>query len=651
MDKYEYNVRVEQISKLVSEKDYKTAAKISDSIDWRRVRSVSTLTMIGEVYEGCRRYEDAKEILLMAYEKAPIGRRLAYRLTELCIKGNDFEGAKKYYEDFVNLSPNDNRKYELLYEINKKQGVPAAKLVAILEEYVQNDVDEHWGLELAICYYEAGMNDKCIKQCDELFLWFGEGEYVIKALELKEMLAPLTEKQLKVKHAAEEAAKAPEKEVVSRDKAKTVNKLKRRAARQAKSAVKPETEKSETEKPEEQENTVCDSGETKDIRKEQEIIKNVLAEEEVEPVVWEPVKEEQNAQIEEQNDWMEEQDDQIIGQMTIEELLAAYERENGITPESKEVEAAVVAADEAAELAEAIEEELTEGEIESEESFWQNAIEEESYVEDISEALSRVTGEMMEEQEENVYSGNALTEEQKEIFKQFLYMRGMEEQLINIFQSVSEHRGDMHRSAEGNLLVVGDYKSGKTTLAISVIKEINTIRRRSNRRIAKISGERLNNKGIRETLSQLIDSDLLIEHAGRMSKATLQGLLQFMSGETGGMLVIFEDTKEAMEYILAQVPEARTYFNFYVELREVEIADWVDVAADYCKENGFKIDDIAKLALSAKISQISREDFTIEFEDVKKIVEEAMRRYKRRHFFKRKDEENGVSVLKEADFK
>ncbi len=650
MDKYEYNVRVEQIAKLVSEKDYKTAAKISDSIDWRRVRNVSTLTMIGEVYEGCRRYEDAKEILLMAYEKAPIGRRLAYRLAELCIKGNDFEGAKKYYEDFVNLSPNDNRKYELLYEINKKQGVPAAKRVAILEEYAKNDVDERWGLELANCYYEAGMNDKCIKQCDELFLWFGEGEYVVKALELKEMLAPLTEKQLKVKNAAEEAAKEPVKEVVPRDKAKTVNKLKRRAARKAKSASK-----SVEEQPKERENNSYDTGETKDIRKEQEIIKNVLAEEEVEPVVWEPVKEEQNAQIEEQNDWMEEQDDQIIGQMTIEELLAAYERENGITPETEEVEAeaeaVVVAADEEAKLAEAIEEELIEEEPENEESFWQNAREEESYVEDISEAVSRVTGEMMEEHEENVYSKNALTEEQKETFKQFLYMRGMEEQLINIFQSIAEHRTDMRRSAEGNLLVVGDYKSGKTTLAISVIKEINIIRRRSNRRIAKISGERLNNKGIRETLSQLSDSDLLIEHAGRMSKATLQGLLQFMSGETGGMLVIFEDTKEAMEYILAQVPEARTYFNYYVELREVEIADWVEVAAGYCKENGFKIDDIAKLALSAKISQISKEDFTTEFEDVKRIVDEAMRRYKRRHFFKRKDEENGISVLKEADFK
>ena len=644
MDKYEYNVRVEQISKLVREKDYKTAAKISDGIDWRRVRNVSTLTMIGEVYEGCRRYEDAKEILLMAYEKASIGRRLAYRLTELCIKSNDFEGAKKYYEDFVNLSPNDNRKYELLYEINKKQGVPVAKRVAILEEYAKNDVDERWGLELANCYYEAGMHDKCIKQCDELFLWFGEGEYVVKALELKEMLAPLTEKQLGVKNAAQGAAKEPVKEIVPRDKAKTVNKLKRRAARKAKSASKPVEKQSG-----EQENTGYDlaetSAETKDIRKEQEFIKNVLDKEDAEPALDEPVKEEQN-------DWMEEYDDQIIGQMTIEELLAAYERENGINTDSEEdkevnvKEADITAA--ADKSAEAVDREIGEEATDEGETFSDNA---EVYVDDISEAVSRVTGEMIEEQEDNVYSKNTLTAQQKEIFKQFLYMRGMEEQLINVFWSIAEHRGDMHRSADGNLLVVGDYKSGKTTLAINVIKEINTIRRRFNRRIAKISGERLNNKGIRETLSQISDSDLLIEHAGRMSKATLQGLLQFMSGETGGMLVIFEDTKEAMEYILTQVPEARTYFNYYIELREVEIADWVEVAAGYCKENGFKLDDMAKLALSAKISRISKEDFTIEFEDVKKIVDEAIRRYKRRHFFKKKDEENGVSVLKEADFK
>ncbi|MBR6638170.1 MAG: hypothetical protein IKK96_04855, partial [Lachnospiraceae bacterium] len=215
MDKYEYNVRSEQILKLVAENEYKTAAKIADSIDWRRVRNVNMLTTVGEVYERCGRYSDAKDILLMAYEKAPIGRRLAYRLTEVCIRMGDLDDAQNYYKDFVNLSPKDNRKYELLYHINKKKGAPAEMLAAILEEYKQNDMDERWSYELALCYRDAGMIDSCVEQCDEIFLWFRDGEYVVKALELKSSFAYLTDAQQEVLDAANEAARAAQAEAAA----------------------------------------------------------------------------------------------------------------------------------------------------------------------------------------------------------------------------------------------------------------------------------------------------------------------------------------------------------------------------------------------------------------------------------------------------
>ena len=664
LDKYEYNVRVEQITKLLAEKDYKAAAKISDSIDWRRVRSVSTLTMIGEVYEGARRYEDARDILLMAYEKAPIGRRLAYRLTEVCIKGNDFKGAKKYYEDFVNLSPNDNRKYELLYEIYKKQGVAISKRIAILEEYVKNNVDEYWCYELACCYYEAGMNDNCVKQCDELFLWFGDGEYVVKALELKGMIVPLTDKQEAVVTKAANAVvinEEPVKEAVPRDKAKTVNKLKRRAAKKAKASVKSIEE--QLEEREQNSANAAIEDETRDIRKEQELINSII-EKEAEPVILtaEVETDDSNSEAAATEEISvsqlayEQPDDQIEGQMTLEEFLAAcdaeYDAEVEKTADAEKLATAEVQEFDTGEVIETVEAdsdaEIRETvEIPEAAEVMVNTTE----MSEIAEAVVRMTDEMIEDDDKGIYAGNSLTDNQKETFRQFLYMRGMEEQLVNIFQAVSERKPDLHRSADGNIMVVGDYKSGKTTLAINVIKEINAICKRYNRRIAKISGERLNNKGISETLSQINDSDLLIERAGRMSKATLQGLLQFMSGETGGMRVVFEDTKEGMEYILSQVPEARTYFAYYIELREVEIADWVEVAEDYCKENGFVIDDMAKLALSASISQISKEDFTIEYEDIKKLADEAIRKYKRRHFFKKKSGDNGMAMLKEMDFK
>ncbi len=711
LDKYEYNVRVEQITKLVAEKDYKTAAKISDSIDWRRVRSVSTLTMIGEVYEGARRYEDARDILLMAYEKAPIGRRIAYRLTEVCIKGNDFKGAKKYYEDFVKLSPNDISRYELLYEIYKKQGVALSKRIAILEEYTKSNIDEYWCYELACCYYEAGMNDNCVKQCDELFLWFGDGEYVVKALELKGMITPLTEKQEAVIVAAANATVVVEeetvKEAVPRDKAKTVNKLKRRAAK--KNTAKAPVKSIEEQLEEREQNSVyaatmsetvaeiSGTEATRDIRKEQEEIKNILSKEEESATVQEDALQEsvtgefEYEEISISKVAYEQPDDQIEGQMTLQEFLDACDGVSEFDNKKRDTEELFreeqrpqpinVSVNETEFFTE--EAEKSERLQVNEEDFWKTdtiqeepkpvtveeqplfEIEEEGNVSDMSEAADmvntvemseiaeavvRMTDEMIDDDEKGIYSEKSLTDEQKETFRQFLYMRGMEEQLVNIFQAVSESKPDLHRSADGNIMVVGDYKSGKTTLAINVIKEINTICKRYNRRIAKISGERLNNKGINETLAQINDSDLLIERAGRMSKATLQGLLQFMSGETGGMRVVFEDTKEGMEYILSQVPEARTYFAYHIELREVEIADWVEVAEAYCKGSGFAIDDMAKLALSAKISQISKEDFTIEFEDIEKIVDEAIRRYKRRHFFKKKSE-NGIAVLKEVDFK
>ena len=758
MDKYEYNVRSEQILKLIAENEYKTAAKIADSIDWRRVRNVNMLTTVGEVYERCGRFSDAKDIMLMAYEKAPIGRRLAYRLTEVCIRMGDFEEAQNYYNDFVSLSPKDNRKYELLYHLNKKKGAPAEMLAAILEEYKQNDMDERWSYELALCYRDAGMIDSCVEQCDEIFLWFRDGEYVVKALELKSSFAYLTDAQQEVLDAAHEAARAAQAEAaaleaqrlaevearkaaeiqaqraaeiealktaearrIAEEESKRLAELEAKKAEEAKRAAEEATlrqaeaealrtvwgaadisetqenidaeagaDARESDDDSEEEITALNmeevygeqmelypstsfrkvGGDTIDIRKEQGIIRRNFVDES------EPLKE---SSID---------DDQIEGQMTLDEILTMFEKNDGwevVNAESTKKEISekedaeesleenvedVVTSASTEEEALPEEEDVVESMVEAEQdtdSKQEEATEElpniesaeadtdelfeDSFVESISEAVDKAADEMIKESDETLNFESGLTNEQKELFYNFLFMKGMEEQLALLFRDIAQAVTG-NSSSTGNLLVIGDHKSGKTTMAVDVMKEINRIRDRKGRKIAKISGERLNYKGLRETFSHLQDADLLVEHAGRMSKSTLQGLLRFMNGETGGMLVVFEDTKDGMEYILSQVPEARTYFSYYLELREVEVSEWAELAGRYAKEKGFKIDDMAKLALSAKIAALYQDTSIIEFDDVKDIVKDAIRRYNRKHIFKRnRKDDDTYFVLKETDFR
>ena len=195
MDKYEYKVKLAQIEKLVAKKDYVTAAKIADGIDWRKVKSVTTLNMVADVYEATNRLEDCYEILNMVYDRSPVGRRVVYRMTEIATKMHDFEEAIDLYKEFVKIAPRDLSKYILKYQIYRERGSSVTDQITILEEYKSYEYDERWSYELACLYEEAGMVDRCIEECDELILWFSEGEYVAKAMELKMKYQELTASQ------------------------------------------------------------------------------------------------------------------------------------------------------------------------------------------------------------------------------------------------------------------------------------------------------------------------------------------------------------------------------------------------------------------------------------------------------------------------
>lgn len=195
MDKYEYKLKLDQMKSLTAEKDYQNAATIADTINWNKIKNVNALVKAGEIYENAGRYEESREILLMAYDRSPIGRMIIYRLAKVAVKMKNYEEAKDYYQEFVEIAPHDNLKYVLKYEICKAEGTDLKTQIAILEELKEQEYTEEWAYELAYLYHKAGMSEQCVDACDELVLWFGDGPYVERALELKMLYQPLTKVQ------------------------------------------------------------------------------------------------------------------------------------------------------------------------------------------------------------------------------------------------------------------------------------------------------------------------------------------------------------------------------------------------------------------------------------------------------------------------
>ena len=220
MDKYEFNIKVEQIKKLVNKGDFETAMKIADTIDWRRVRSTSLLTMISQIYEKNAEYQDAKDILLLAYERAPLGKGLLYKLTDLALRENNIQEAEAYYREFCELSGDDPRQYLLRFLILEAKDAPLEQQINSLERYCQEELDEKWLYHLAELYHQANQADDCVRICDKIMLMFGLGKYVDKAMELKLQYAPLTKYQMDLvenREKYEEKLRAVEEEYLDTD--------------------------------------------------------------------------------------------------------------------------------------------------------------------------------------------------------------------------------------------------------------------------------------------------------------------------------------------------------------------------------------------------------------------------------------------------
>lgn len=825
MDKYEYNLKLDQIKALSAEEGYMSAAEIADSINWNKIKNVNTLVKIGEIYEKAERYQDARDILLMAYDRSPIGRMIIYRLAEVAIKMGDYDAATEYYDEFVEIAPHDDMKYVLRYAIKKGQGASFDELITILEEYKDEEYTEEWAYELAYLYHKAGKADKCIDACDELILWFGDGPYVERALELKMLYQPLTkaqeekyrrfkaekEKPAKIKDEAEvteigamEMVKGGEivhddvtipQITVNQEKFNTVN-LQQEIAKGMQQIMEAKGK-----------NEVADTMDT--IKKIVEDIPYLKLEKEQEEYVQQPEETEHIATDEEIDGSLKlnfkellgedadgqmsmvmsektQLEHQITGQMSIQDVLEEWEKtrhaaeialkeaeqqklesakaralqeagdimerlndvipklDAGVTPKELleeeylkvpvdiiEQKAAVKepeeeqkpdmqelyaeeTVDEVQEPQEAPEDTI-DGAQESQEAPEEAADEvkepvgepediimaEESEKDEIlmqpTTMMPEITDDMLNvdddtsddetsQEKENVSEKRdfdhvtsfieqeiakmtaknpglekkldmaktrkmpdislpedldseeddsklketkhikELTSEQKAIFSYFIPVKGMEDQICKAYNAVLDHFNRKENASTGNLIIQGEQGCGKTMLATSFIKVLQKDGEQLTGKMGKIDAAALNKKDVQQVVRKITGGCLIIERAGDIDRSIAAQLSFLMEHDITGTLYILEDTSKGIKKALSMDEGFASKFTEKISVPIFTNDELVLFAKSYSAELGYKIDEMAILALHNRISNIERIDQATTLTEVKDIIDEAIDR-------------------------
>ena len=853
MDKYEYNLKLDQIKALSAEEGYMSAAEIADSINWNKIKNVNTLVKIGEIYEKAERYQDARDILLMAYDRSPIGRMIIYRLAEVAIKMGDYDAATEYYDEFVEIAPHDDMKYVLRYAIKKGQGASFDELITILEEYKDEEYTEEWAYELAYLYHKAGKADKCIDACDELILWFGDGPYVERALELKMLYQPLTkaqeekyrrfkaekEKPAKIKDEAEvteigamEMVKGGEivhddvtipQITVNQEKFNTVN-LQQEIAKgmQQIMEAKGKNEVADTmdtikkivedipylKLEKEQEEYVQQPEETEHIATDEEIdgslklnFKELLGEDadgqmsmvmsektqlehqitgqmSIHDVLeeWEKtrhaaeiaLKEAEQQKLEsakaralqEAGDIMERLNDVIpkldagvtpkelleeeylkVPVDIIEQKAAVKEPEEEQKPDMQELyadetvdevqepqeasedtideaqepqEAPKEAIDEAQESQEAPEEAIDEAQEpqeapedaadevkepvgEPEDIIMAEESEKDEILTQPTTMMPEITDDMLNvdddtsdeeasQEEENVSEKRdfdhvtsfieqeiakmtaknpglekkldmaktrkmpdislpedldseeddsklketkhikELTSEQKAIFSYFIPVKGMEDQICKAYNAVLDHFNRKENASTGNLIIQGEQGCGKTMLATSFIKVLQKDGEQLTGKMGKIDAAALNKKDVQQVVRKITGGCLIIERAGDIDRSIAAQLSFLMEHDITGTLYILEDTSKGIKKALSMDEGFASKFTEKISVPIFTNDELVLFAKSYSAELGYKIDEMAILALHNRISNIERIDQATTLTEVKDIIDEAIDR-------------------------
>lgn len=808
MDKHEYRVKTEQMLAYMEKKQYKKAMEIADTIDWHRVKSLSMLSSVSEIYEYNGENQKSRDILFIAYDRSPGSRKIVYRLGTLAIKIDDLQEAMDCYEEFLSIAPKDPNQYILKYKILKAENAPLEEQIEALVDFKKMEYVEKWAYELAKLYEAAGMIPECLEECDDLILWFSEGKYVLKAMELKIQHKPLTplqqEKYDRFLEKKEEAKKAKEekenleatrkieipKEMVESTEEKSVEEETEEpieetveeevAEEPVEEAVEEETaeelveETVEEEAVEEPVEEVAEEAEPESIIKEtvvgstleEAVVKGVAAavnvpvpEQDEEPMSaqeklegilqnWEETQRAVEQEIERKKQQAEAEreakrkeraaqsmfDTTPIIPDDIQQLLDDLENEMKASEEAEEdvaieeiIEEPTVDSTEATEPAEELQEEIVEEvtemeTVETEEPITEEepaeVIEEETVVEATEEPEEEVVSEPVEDfaddddiiekqfdisfQEETETKDDALeqlqsemttdadkdtegvsfdtgfivqgkydleaqseiglkaglTEEQKKLFSYFVPVRGMSEQIVEVLENDKNCNSRYGTSRTGNILVVGRQGTGKTVLAVNVVKAIQKARRLKQGKVAIVTGEALNKKELSTVLGKLKGGALIVEKAGKMNQSTVEELSRKMEEQTGELLVVLEEQRKPLEKLLSENPGFKRKFTSKLELPIFINDELVTFGQTYAKENGYKIDEMGILALYSRIDILQKEDHAVTVTEVKEIIDHAIEKAQRvniKHFFKRlfgKHTDNADRViLTEQDFK
>lgn len=790
LDKKEYRARLDEINNLVEKQDYREALNVVETIEWRRVRSARTLCMVSEIYEVNKRYDDSLRLLLLAYQRAPSGKLILYRLVELSVKMTDYESAVKYYNQFMKLSPNDNNRYILKYKIYKGRKNPIEDQIKILEKYKASEYTERWAYELARLYARAGMYDKCIAECDEMVLWFSDGKYVKKALELKMKYTELTDAEKEkykelygepkavriartaasVSAATQAAAKMlnqtaqtmakpedavnsvkaeafqlPKPEPVKKAESETESEAKAEAkpelAEQPKVMKMPEFIKTSEVKPDFEPLPEIQMPEEikKEIEEELEKKKAVeakLQEETAKIAEEEPVKEfdleaalgvaaDEMAQAEkteaveneaEAKAEMEVPEGATI-QLPLEEIKAA--RQNAVETdatvdlsnvvEEAMAEAVVTAEEETAEKVveaetEASEEKVAEAETEepqeekapesveteepqeeqepesaeteqepveveeareSEPAQWvveetvdseeENA---ESEVVQEIEAVTEVEPESVEPVEpepEKVLRHHLTDEEHRRLFTYFAPIPGMKEQVKEALD-IAQKSACEKTSKAGNMIVTGRSGSGKTRFSESLIKALCKERQMEGAKVAYLTAEVLNKKDPAFIVDKLSGGFLAIGRASAMTAQTVENLSKAMEFKTNRLTVILEDSKAGIYTLKQDYPEFMEKFDSRIVIPVFTNDELVSFAKTYAKEKGYKVDDIAVLAVYSLIGDNQYEDDPVCVGQVREMMDSAIAKASRlgrrpgKKVAKRHLDVTGRIMLYEKDF-
>ena len=689
MDKYEYKIRAEEIKTLISQKKYIEAAKVADTIDWTRVKSVMMLCTVSDVYKVNRRFEDAKLLLEMANERHPSGRMIIYSLCDLSIKMGEVVSAIKYYKEFEQVAPNDSGKYVLQYKLYEAQDVGLEERIAVLEELKKRDYREKWAYELAYLYHRVGLATKCVEECDELILWFGDGKYVMKAMELKTLHQPLTPSQQKKFDAymmRKQGLNVP-KELL--EEQNDSNKKKKAAAGNG-AAGQADSDMDIQVK-------TMDVGKynTMNLQKElaesmRELMHNGSGSKE--PVSIQDYRRYQE-QAYSQEAYPEEtypQDAYSQGTYQEEGYTAEAYTDPGVYGQSPEqmgengydpaagydgpadynASAAYgtaygydnTAGHEAAPAYTEPERAETQAPYvnrQQEEDGYENYLSQE-YDGQISLVVpeehpveKQITGQMNIEDIMREWERMKRENEEKRLFSSFVPTKGAMKKLVQALDKLSL------AAYTGNLILTGDPGADTLDLAKNIIKDVRAKDRNFSGKLAKIKGSALNSskKEASELIEQLSGGALLIEGAGKINGESMKKLLLALNQERWGILVILMDTKRNMNKLIAANQGMSSFFNARFDLEALDNSTLVAYGCQYARMQEYAIDELGRLALHTRIEDMQTIDHVVTVRDVREIVDEAIDHANRKtpkHFvdvlFARRYDDDDMIILHEGDF-